>query len=193
MPPLNLPSFLPFNIQSFLETNAHLLAPPINNTLLYQAGGMTVMLVGGPNARNDFHINVTPEFFYQVKGGMVLRVMEPLSEPDEKGRMERRKDIRIGEGELFFLPGNTPHNPIRFADTVGIVIELARPEGSVDRLRWYCEREECGEVVFEDSFVCTDLGTQIKAAVQAYAGDEEKRRCSKCGGVNGVAGPAIEF
>jgi len=89
--------------------------------------------------------------------------------------------------------GNTPHNPIRFADTVGIVIELARPEGSVDRLRWYCENQECGKIVFEDAFVCTALGTQIKSAVQEYAGSENKRRCKHCGNINGVAGPALEF
>jgi 3-hydroxyanthranilate 3,4-dioxygenase len=62
---------------------------------------------------------------------------------------------------------------------VGIVIEQPRPEGSVDKLRWYCQ--ECGEVVYEDGFHCTDLGTQIKGAVNAFGADEEKRKCGKCG------------
>ena len=75
-----------------------------------------------------------------------------------------------------------PHNPIRFADTVGIVLEQPRPADSVDTLRWYCQN--CREVVHEASFHCTDLGSQIKEAVNAFVEDREgKRKCGKCGEV----------
>lgn len=130
------------------------------------------MIVGGPNARTDYHINETPEWFYQYKGGMLLRVVDPATGPNFR-------DIHIHEGEMFLLPANTPHNPIRFADTVGIVLEQPRPEKSLDRLRWYCQA--CNAVVHEAAFHCTDLGTQIKAAVQAFTGDENKRTCGQCG------------
>ena len=89
------------------------------------------------------------------------------------------RDIQIGEGEMFLLPPNTPHNPVRFADTVGIVLEQPRPEQSEDKLRWYCQG--CGDVVHEASFHCTDLGTQIKDAVNEFKGNEDKRRCGTCG------------
>lgn len=89
------------------------------------------------------------------------------------------RDIPIREGEMFLLPPNTPHNPVRFADTVGIVLEQPRPADSKDRLRWYCQN--CKEVVFEDAFHCTDLGTQIKEAVNAFKTDEKKRECRNCG------------
>jgi len=89
------------------------------------------------------------------------------------------RDIPIREGELFLLPPNTPHNPIRFANTVGIVLEQPRPEDSVDILRWYCQN--CHKIVHEASFHCTDLGTQIKEAVNAFVGDEGKRKCKSCG------------
>jgi 3-hydroxyanthranilate 3,4-dioxygenase len=91
---------------------------------------------------------------------------------------------------MFLLPGNVPHSPIRFADTVGIVVEQNRPADSQgtsskhiksDRLRWYCA--ECGEIVHEDSFHCTDLGTQIKEAVEKFAASEQLRTCGKCGTV----------
>lgn len=92
------------------------------------------------------------------------------------------RDVIIREGDMFLLPGNTPHNPVRFADTVGIVLEQRRPEGSVDRMRWYCQ--SCGGVVHEAAFHCTDLGTQIKAAIEAFmAGGDATRKCGKCGEV----------
>ncbi len=93
------------------------------------------------------------------------------------------RDIVIGEGEMFLLPPNTPHNPVRFADTVGIVLEQKRPADSVDRMRWYCQREGCGTVVHEAAFHCTDLGTQIKQAVNEFRDDVEARTCKKCGEV----------
>lgn len=80
---------------------------------------------------------------------------------------------------MFLLPPNTPHNPVRFANTVGIVLEQPRPADSMDTLRWYCHN--CGEIVHEASFHCTDLGTQIKEAVNSFKDDEEKRKCKKCG------------
>ena len=95
------------------------------------------------------------------------------------------KDIIIREGDMFLLPGNTPHNPVRFANTVGVVLEQRRPEASVDRMQWYCQN--CRELVHEASFHCTDLGTQIKAAVEAFKADEEQRRCKKCGEIADVA------
>lgn len=101
---------------------------------------------------------------------MLLKVVEE----DESFR-----DIPIREGEMFLLPPNTPHNPIRFLDTVGIVLEQPRPAGSKDRLRWYCH--SCGKMVYETQFHCTDLGTQIKDAVNNFKADDGKRKCQNCG------------
>ncbi|KAK2628348.1 hypothetical protein QTJ16_002994 [Diplocarpon rosae] len=163
----------PLNIPKWLEENSHLLKPPINNYCVYN-DDMTVMIVGGPNARTDYHINTTPEWFYQYRGTMLLKVVDSSSSSPFK-------DIYIKEGSMFLLPPNTPHNPVRFANTVGIVLEQPRPEGSVDTLRWYCAKEDCRQVVYEESFHCTDLGTQIKSAVEGFKGSDEKRKCKACG------------
>lgn len=127
-------------------------------------------IVGGPNARSDYHINETAEWFFQYRGSMLLKVVE------EDGAF---RDIPIGEGEMFLLPPNVPHNPVRFADTVGIVLEQPRPLQSQDRLRWYCQN--CKQIVHESAFHCTDLGTQIKEAVNSFKADHQKRKCQNCG------------
>ncbi|KAF9896117.1 3-hydroxyanthranilic acid dioxygenase, partial [Lobosporangium transversale] len=77
---------------------------------------------------------------------------------------------------------NTPHNPVRFADTVGIVIERQRPAEALDRLRWYCE--QCKEIVYEDSFHCVDLGKQLAPVIKRYAAEIELRKCKACGHTN---------
>jgi 3-hydroxyanthranilate 3,4-dioxygenase len=130
------------------------------------------------------------------------------------------RDIPIKEGEMFLLPGGlqinrfwnvgtervpegkTPHNPVRFTNTIGIVIERVRPENSIgeqcccslwssyslsctDRLRWYCPSPTHPEptIVYEESFHCTDLGTQLKPVIQRWQGDERLRTCKVCGTV----------
>ncbi|KAF1975200.1 3-hydroxyanthranilate 3,4-dioxygenase [Bimuria novae-zelandiae CBS 107.79] len=158
----------PINIPKWVSENSHMLQPPVNNYCVYN-DNVTVMIVGGPNARADYHINETAEWFYQHKGRMLLKIIDD-------GQF---RDVYINEGDMFLLPPNTPHNPVRFANTVGIVLEQPRPKESVDKLRWYCQ--ECGEQVHEASFHCTDLGTQIKEAVEKFKADEEARTCKNCG------------
>lgn len=92
------------------------------------------------------------------------------------------RDIPIREGESFLLPGNTPHNPVRFANTIGLVVEQDRPEGVNDQIRWYCHN--CKEIVYNLEFYCSDLGTQVKDAILSFDGDLEKRTCKKCGTLN---------
>lgn len=161
----------PLNLPRWLKENSHLLKPPINNYCVYN-DAVTVMIVGGPNARTDYHVNDTAEWFYQHSGAMLLKTIQA-------GRFE---DIVIREGDMFLLPPGIPHNPVRFADTVGIVLEQKRPADSTDHLRWYCDG--CSNLVHEKSFHCTDLGSQIKEAVQAFDGDSKARTCGNCGVVN---------
>ncbi|KAI0047876.1 3-hydroxyanthranilic acid dioxygenase [Auriscalpium vulgare] len=170
-----MPLAPPLDLPRWLSDNAHLLRPPVNNFCLYSGKDYVVMAVGGPNERNDYHVNETEEWFYQYKGAMLLRVVD-----DGEFR-----DIEIKEGEMFLLPGNTPHNPVRFANTVGIVVERVRPDAATDRLRWYCRSgaHTAPTIIREEAFHVTDLGTQLKPLIQKWQTDADSRRCGQCGAV----------
>lgn len=166
----------PINIPKWLEENSHLLQPPVNNYCLHR-GGFTVMIIGGPNERTDYHVNPTPEWFHQRKGSMTLRVVdESLTDAS------KFKDVIINEGDSYLLPANVPHNPVRYENTVGIVVEQDRPDGAHDKLRWYCFK--CKEVVCELDFQMVDLGTQVKEGIMLFENDMEKRTCKNCGTLN---------
>ncbi|KZT02767.1 3-hydroxyanthranilic acid dioxygenase [Laetiporus sulphureus 93-53] len=179
-----MPLAPPLNFPKWLAENGGLLKPPVNNYCVYAGKDFIVMVVGGPNERNDYHVNETEEWFYQYKGGMLLRVVDG----------DEFRDIRIEEGEMFLLPGrpttiyassNTPHNPVRFANTIGLVVERVRPGPSIDRLRWYCKQpvHSTPTIIREESLHVTDLGTQLKPIIQNWINNEAVRKCPGCGAV----------
>jgi 3-hydroxyanthranilate 3,4-dioxygenase len=159
----------PINFKQWIEDNRHLLKPPVGNKKIWEDTDFDVFIVGGPNARKDYHINQSEEFFYMVEGDMVLKIVE-----DDEFR-----DVAIREGEIFLLPSGIPHSPQRQADTVGLVIEHKRAEGVEDGLRWYCD--ECGEVLHEEFFHLTDIVEQLKGAIDDFWASDEKRTCENCG------------
>ena len=63
-----------FNFKKWIDENEHLLKPPVGNKKVFEDGDMTVQVVGGPNERADYHDDPVEEFFYQLKGNMVLKV-----------------------------------------------------------------------------------------------------------------------
>jgi 3-hydroxyanthranilate 3,4-dioxygenase len=133
-----------------------------------------LMAVGGPNNRTDYHINQTEEWFYQVKGNMVIKIV------DESVTPAVFRDIPLGEGDMFLLPARVPHSPQRFADTLGLVIERTRTgDNSLeDRLRWYCNQPTCRSIIYEESFICLDVGTQLKEIINRYHASD--KRCPVC-------------
>ncbi len=153
----------PVNFKAWIEENRHLLKPPVGNKVVWKDADVIVMVVGGPNSRKDYHYNETPEFFYQIEGDMVLKVIEN-GEP---------KDIPIKEGEIFVLPPKVPHSPQRGANTVGLVIEYPRPEGVKDKLQWYSE--DNGSLLYEEEFTLENIETDMPAIFDRYYNTIEKQ------------------
>ena len=72
-----MPISPPFNLNKWIAENRHTLKPPVGNKNLYKdAGDYIVMVVGGPNARKDYHYNETEELFYQLEGTIEVHIQE---------------------------------------------------------------------------------------------------------------------
>lgn len=161
-----------FNLKSWIDEHRHLLKPPVGNVLVFKDTNFQVMIVGGPNRRNDYHIDAGEELFFQIEGDIVLKVIE-----DGKPR-----DIPIREGDMLLLPPFVPHSPQRPAGTVGMVVERQRLPEEEDRFRWYCEG--CGEILHEAALHVTDLATQLKPVLEGFRNNESLRTCGRCGKVS---------
>jgi 3-hydroxyanthranilate 3,4-dioxygenase len=159
----------PLNFKSWIEDHRHLLKPPVGNKCVWKDGEFIVMVVGGPNNRKDYHYNETPEFFYQVEGDIVLKIIEG----------NEAKDVHIKEGDIYLLPAKVPHSPQRGPQTVGLVIEYPRTTGMEDALEWYCEN--CNHQLFRASFVLDNIETDMPAIFDRFYSDEKKCTCNKCG------------
>ena len=161
----------PIDFHKWINEHRHLLKPPVGNKCIVD-GDFIIMIVGGPNARTDYHWDEGPEFFHQIEGEMVLKVQE-----DGKAR-----DIPIRAGEIFYLPPRVPHSPQRMANSIGLVIERKRVTGEKDGLLWFCER--CNHKLYEEYFVLQNIETDFPAVFEHFYRSLDKRTCKACGHVN---------
>ena len=152
-----------FNLKRWIDEHRHLLKPPVGNALIFKDSDFQVMVVGGPNSRNDYHIDPGEELFCQLEGDIVLRVVEE----------GKPRDIPIREGDMLLLPPFVPHSPQRPANTVGMVIERQRRPEEEDRFRWYCEG--CGAVLHEAA---------LRPILDGFRNDKSLRTCKACGRVS---------
>ncbi|WP_068672081.1 3-hydroxyanthranilate 3,4-dioxygenase [Oceanobacillus sp. Castelsardo] len=159
------------SLLSWIEENKDQLQPPVNNKEMFPGSNMIVMMVGGPNRRRDFHISPAEEFFYQIKGDCYVEIINDAGE---------REVITVKEGEVFLLPANVPHSPHRVADTIGMVIEEPR-NGEEEHMVWFCDK--CNHEMHRVTLQLTDIGTQLKAAINEFNSSEDLRSCDQCGNV----------
>jgi len=162
----------PINLKKWIDENRHLLKPPVGNQQVYKLNeDFIVMVVGGPNARKDFHFEDGEELFYQVEGDITVSIQED----------GKRRDIEIREGEMFLLPPRVPHSPKRPANTVGLVIERYRTEKEYDSCMWFCE--QCNNKLHEETFPLKDIVNQLPQIMGKFYADLNLRTCKACGHV----------
>jgi 3-hydroxyanthranilate 3,4-dioxygenase len=160
-----------FSLKKWVDENRHLLKPPVGNQQVYKGNDdFIVMVVGGPNSRKDYHWNETEEFYYQLEGNIVVKIVDD-------GKFV---DIPINEGDVFLLPARTPHSPQRGPNTIGLVMEVYRPDAE-DGFQWYCEN--CGNLLYEDKLRVNDIVKDLPIVMNKFYDSPENRTCKKCGHV----------
>lgn len=172
------PHNLPVDLRQWIEDHRDEFEPPVANKVVWSDSEFIFMVIRGPNARNDFHIDPGDEIFMQIEGDIRVDIVD-----DDGARHQRR----LGPGEIMLVPAFTPHAPMRPADSWGLVIERQRAADELDKLRWYCEC--CDEVLHETAFHVADIETELSAALAVFNGDESLRTCARCGCVLAVAEP----
>lgn len=161
-----------FNLRAWIEEHRDLLKPPVGNAQIWQDTQFIVTIVGGPNQRTDWHDDPLEEFFYQLEGDMTLRVRE-----DGKVR-----EVPIRAGDILLLPPHVRHSPQRPAGSIGMVIEMVRPEGARDAFEWYCEK--CDARVHRREFQLKSIVDDLPPVFSEYYASEDLRTCASCGHVN---------
>lgn len=160
----------PFNLQQWIEANRDLLKPPVGNKNLYaDAGDYIVMIVGGPNARKDYHYNETEELFYQLEGDIVVKIQED----------GQAVEVPLHPGDMFLLPARVPHSPIRSEGSIGLVIERKRTDAHQDGLIWFCD--QCNHKLHETYFKLSNIEKDFLPRFKEFYNSKKLRTCTNCG------------
>jgi len=159
-----------FNFTKWIDEHQHLLKPPVGNQQVWKDADLMVTVVGGPNQRTDFHDDPVDEFFYQLRGDMVLKVVDN----------GKHYDVPIREGDVFLLPPHVRHSPQRpMPGSVGLVVEPKRADGLLDAFEWYCFN--CEGLVHRVEVDLESIVDDLPPLYRAFYGNDEARKCPHCG------------
>jgi 3-hydroxyanthranilate 3,4-dioxygenase len=161
-----------FNFSRWIDEHAHLLKPPVANRMVFPAAeDLIIQVVGGPNHRTDYHDDPYEEFFFQLRGNIVLNVVED----------GRPGQIPVKEGEIVLLPAHYRHSPQRpEAHSVGLVVERVRPRDVNDAFEWYCP--QCWARVHRVEVNVQDIVKDLPPLFDAFYRSD--RKCPSCGHIH---------
>ena len=164
-----MPSLQALNFKKWIDEHRHLLKPPVGNQQIWADREFMVTVVGGPNARRDFLVNVGEGFVAPREGASQLHVL-----------VDGRRDVvHLREGASVRLPPNVPHSPQRPPNTVGLVLERRRLPHEQDSFLWVCDK--CGNELYRESIHLTDIVKQLPPVFDHFYGNEKNTVCRECG------------
>ena len=166
-----------FGLWQWIEENRASFEPPVGNKVIWEDSQFTAMVIRGPNARRDFHIDPSDEIFFMLKGAMTLETLED----------GKRRTRVIREGEMCLVPALTPHSPHRPADTWGLVIEIKRAPSQTESLLWLCDA--CDAPLHEVTMHVADIEKELKSAIEGFDASATLRTCKRCGHVQPERAP----
>ena len=162
-----------FNFRRWIDEHRELLKPPVGNRQIWEDADLMVTVVGGPNERTDFHDDPVEEFFHQLEGDMVLKVIDGGD----------HYDVPIRQGEIFLLPPHVRHSPQRSQPgSVGLVVEPRRPAGERDAFEWYCF--ECLSLVHRVEVILRSIVADLPPLFERFYRDPALRTCPECGALH---------
>ena len=83
---------------------------------------------------------------------------------------------------MFLLPSNIPHNPVRPANSVGLVIERVRKgTGMKDGLMWFCDK--CNTKLHDTYFELQNVEKDFQPRFREFYNSIELMTCNNCGHV----------
>jgi 3-hydroxyanthranilate 3,4-dioxygenase len=169
-----------FNFARWIEEHRHLLKPPVGNRQIWENADLMVTVVGGPNQRTDYHDDPVEEFFYQMKGNALLKLVDD-------GVFY---DVPLREGDIFLMPPHVRHSPQRpDAGSICLVVEPKRQPHEIDAFEWYCF--ECRTRIHRVEVSLRSIVRDLPPLYEAFYADETARTCSNCGAVHpGKSPPA---
>ena len=167
-----------FGLWAWIEKNRTAFEPPVGNKVIWEDSQFTAMVIRGPNARRDFHIDPSDEIFFMLKGAMTLETLENGT----------RRSRVIREGEMCLVPALTPHSPHRPADTWGLVIEVKRGAAQTESLMWLCD--QCDAELHTITLHVADIEKELKTAIEGFDASVALRTCARCGHVQPERAPA---
>lgn len=146
---------------------------------LYPASEFEVVLVRGPNLRNDFHVDPHDELFIQLEG--TIRV-------DTREANGLRRQL-VCAGQLYLVPAGVPHSPVRPGGTWGLVVEIRRKPGDIEFVEWYCD--QCNALIERVGMESSEMIEVLGPLLNAFQSSEERRTCRVCGHILPQPSPLV--